>query len=85
VIESDGPSEHIDFSGFAHPEQKINPQGPWEGQILESVGQKTRAAFFLHYVQLEEPLYYKEQPLTFPAPSPAPRELIEKMNYFSPA
>jgi hypothetical protein len=84
VIEADGPSEQIDFSGFAHPEPKINPQGAWEGQILESVGQKTRAAFFLHYVQIEEPLYYKGQPLAFPAPSPAPRELVEKMNYFSP-
>jgi hypothetical protein len=62
----------------------INPQGAYLEQILEYNRNKTRAAFFIHYVQPEEPLYYKGVPLALPMSSPAPKELIERMEYYSP-
>jgi hypothetical protein len=84
VIEAEGPPWRIDFHEFAHPFPGINPQGAYLEQILEYNSNKTRAAFFIHYVQIEEPLYYKRVPLAFPMPSPAPKELIERMKYYSP-
>ena len=85
VVEADGPPDRIDFDGFAHPAPGPNAQAAYMEQTLEYDGQKTRAAFFLHYVQLDRPLYYKEEPVTLPTPSPASRELIQRMAYESPS
>jgi hypothetical protein len=84
VIEADSPPGQIDFDGFSHPFPGSNAETSYLEQILEYNGHKTRGAFFLHDVQLEKPLYYKGTPLAFPTPSPAPRELVERMDYHSP-
>lgn len=84
VAEANSAPEEIDFSEFAHPAPGPHAQAAYLEQILEYDGRRTLAAFFLHFVEPDKPVWYKGQSLELPPPSPAPGGLIGKMQYFSP-
>lgn len=84
VVEWEGPANQIDFGGFQHPQPGPYAQVPWLEEILDDAGGRTRAAFYLHDLELDKPLWYKNQRLKLPAPSPAPEELLKLLPYESP-
>ena len=84
VIEFEGTADDIDFGAFNYPERGPFAQAAWLEEVLESTPGRTRAAFYLHYVEPGKPLWYGTHPLKFPAPTPMPRKLIEQVPYMSP-
>ncbi len=86
VVEFDCPASAVDFGSFAHgpgtrPEDR---QAAWEEKILEDSPHRTIGAFFLHYVNPQEPLWYETLTFTFPPPTPAPVKLLRGVHYTSP-
>jgi hypothetical protein len=83
VVELDGPVEELDFDEFGQGEGD-NAQVPWEEAILESGKNKSRAAFYLHYLDPTRPMYYGDVALELPPVTVFPKELKAKAPYCSP-
>lgn len=84
VIETDATFEEIDFGDFQHPEPGPSAQTAWMEQQLPRSAGGCRAAFFLHYVDPACPLYFGSTPLTLPAITSAPTEILSQIEYASP-
>jgi hypothetical protein len=86
VLEFDGEADALDFGRFSYgatPDSPYN-QAAWEETILVSDGGRTEAAFYLHYLQPEQALWYEKARLSLPQPAPASPGLFEKAPYSSP-
>ncbi len=81
VVEQD---EEIDFDQISYPKPGPNAQAVWLEQEIPADDGKFRAAFFLHYVDPAESLYFGKTRLRFPKPSAAPKDLVELLAYESP-
>jgi hypothetical protein len=56
---------------------KSNWQAPYDERLLEESKQKTRFAFFFHYLDLEKPLLTPAGTLSVPQATKAPEHLKE--------
>jgi hypothetical protein len=81
VVEHDG---EIDCGQFAHPKHDPNAQSPWLEQVISETNGVQRVAFFMHFVEPAQPLWYGKQSFKLPPPTPAPADLVELMEYSAP-
>jgi hypothetical protein len=85
VIEYPGPADKINFSDFGHGSGKReNRQAAWEEKVIIDTPERSIVAFFLHYVDRQQPLWYRETALTLPKESAADPEIVRQMPYCSP-
>jgi hypothetical protein len=85
VVEYVGPASDIDWGAFRHgPGKRENQQAPWLEQIIEDGPKKSLAAFFLHYVDRNLPLWYGEIAFALPEETAGAPELFRRMDYCSP-
>jgi hypothetical protein len=89
VIETKLSSDDLDFGAFGHPSETGQPpndmQAVWSEEILDNEPGRTRAAFYLHYVNQGLPLYYGAEELLFPEQSTADPAIWEQIPYSSPS
>ncbi len=66
VLEFDGEADALDFGRFSYGATADSPynQAAWEETILVSDGGRTEAAFYLHYLQPEQALWYEKARLS---------------------
>lgn len=84
VVEFDGPAKALDFGKFAHRSPGPHVQAAWNEQVISTTPHQTRAGFYLHYVDPQEPLWYRNEKLEFPEPTPATPEILDAVPYGSP-
>jgi hypothetical protein len=84
VVEVTGSEEEINFDELGYPDRSMDAQVPWLEEVLETTAGKTRAVFYLHYVDPTESLQYGQQKVKFPPVTPAPADVLKRVPYSSP-
>ena len=84
VVEWNGPAAAVDFGLFSHPQRGPDAQAAWEEQVLQDGAHRTQAAFFLHYVEPDEPLWYGDRRLRLPPVTPVEPRVLQLLSYSSP-
>lgn len=74
----------IDFGAFAYSAPGPDAQAPWLERELPSSDGVFRGAFFLHYVEPTQPLWFGDREFELPRLAPAPADLIALMDYSCP-
>jgi hypothetical protein len=73
-IEAQPPDSHVDWNSITQPVAGVpsaNWQVPWDERRIGS----GRWAFFMHFVQFDQPLQTSNGPVRLPAPTPIPAHL----------